>query len=96
VYGNIVRVSCGGGDCHLEGPQGGLDMRTEDLAYANLRARLVPGKPDESLLMKRLSPDACTPRPGDGCRTMPLGRAPLDPRERDVIRRWIEAGATRD
>jgi hypothetical protein len=93
VYEHILLPSCGGGDCHVEGRRGGFTLRTEADAWEGVSQRVEPGDPEASELYRRITPELC--KKADECDTMPLGRAPLDPRLRDVIRAWIEAGAER-
>lgn len=52
-------------------------------------AAIVPGKPDESPLVKLIIP-------ADGKAEMPQGRAPLADSEITIIKRWIAAGAIDD
>jgi hypothetical protein len=93
VYTNILVPNCGGGACHVEGPQGGLDMSTEDNAWTGVSARVLPGNPSASKLYVRIDPPLCmTP----SCTTMPLGRAPLSNQLVGIVGNWIQAGATRD
>lgn len=49
---------------------------------------VVPGDPAKSAMFTRLDDP-------DDDRRMPLGDAPLSPTQRETIRRWVEAGATR-
>jgi hypothetical protein len=67
-----------------------LRLDVEDGAIADLggHAAIVPGKPDESELLKRITstdPDEMMPPPGQGKR--------LEPREVELLRRWIAEGA---
>lgn len=48
---------------------------------------IVPGQPDQSLLIQRLTAS-------DAGDSMPLDSKPLTSREIDVLRRWIEQGAS--
>ncbi len=68
----------------------GLALDTFDAAIRGTDKHkvVVPGKPDESGLFTRLGE-------ADEERRMPLSDAPLPPAKRDLIRRWIEAGALR-
>lgn len=50
------------------------------------KAYLVPGKPDESLLLTKLASPSCGDR-------MPLGGEPLPEDQLRMIRSWIAAGA---
>ncbi len=61
-----------------------LDVR--DVAVA--REALVPGKPDDSKLVARIfstDPDECMPPP--------KAKKPLTAQQKDVLRRWVAAGA---
>ncbi len=52
-------------------------------------AAVVSNKPEESELYRQILPV-------DGKAAMPKGKPPLSEADRDVIRRWIEAGAVND
>ncbi|HTU19652.1 MAG TPA: PSD1 and planctomycete cytochrome C domain-containing protein [Gemmataceae bacterium] len=73
-------------ECHGEGEKmrGSLDLRLRRLAVAggDSGAAIVPGKPSESLLYRRV---------GDG--KMPPGKKKLSPAEVELIARWVAAGA---
>jgi hypothetical protein len=89
---------CTNGYCH--GSSGMLAMRTAEETYAGLVGvqargvdcagivRVVAGDPAQSLLWRKLSPDA----PACG-KKMPYGRDPLPPAKLELVRRWIEGGA---
>ncbi len=66
-----------------------LDIRDHALKPAESGARaIVPGKPDESELIKRIfSSDADELMPPASTKN------PITPEQRDVLRRWIAAGA---
>jgi hypothetical protein len=96
--------SCNNATCHGDAAVGGLDLRP-DAAYQNLievkstvgqLLRVMPGRPDESLLYNKLR--AAT-EPGsvmvEGS-PMPSGAPALSPQHLEVVRRWIEAGAPKD
>lgn len=96
--------SCTNAMCHGAAAMGGLDLRS-DVAYQNLievkstispLLRVMPGRPDESLLYNKLR--AAT-EPGsvkvEGS-AMPSGAAPLSAKHLEAVRRWIEAGAPRE
>ncbi|MEM7145550.1 MAG: DUF1553 domain-containing protein [Verrucomicrobiota bacterium] len=80
---------------HCHGPDGAerkadLRLDTEDGAKADLGGyfAVVPGKPEESLLLERIlhdDPDEMMP-PEDSERE-------LKPREKELLKRWIEEGA---
>lgn len=93
IYADIIVPRCSGSGCHNQMPVGGVDFATEEAAWTSVSARVVPGDPDASLLVRRLTPALCV---APACKTMPLGRAPLPDDELDRIRTWIEDGATRD
>ena len=69
---------------------GGLALDTFEAALAGTpkRRAIVPGKAAESELVRRLSI-------ADEDERMPLSEAPLPEPERDLIRRWVDAGAPR-
>lgn len=91
IYREILVARCSGGECHDRGPVGNVDFSTEERAFTTLRPKVSPGNPDASRLVQRLDPALCT----GGCRTMPLGRAPLPASELARIRTWIQDGAIR-
>lgn len=65
-----------------------LLFRSDALAPVKSGKRaIVPGKPEESELIKRITHDD----PGE---RMPKGKAPLSDGEIDILRRWIKEGAT--
>ena len=69
---------------------GGLALDTFEAALAGTREHpvIVPGKAAESELVRRLSV-------ADEDERMPLSEEPLPEPQRDLIRRWIDAGAPR-
>jgi hypothetical protein len=77
--------------CH--GPdkaEGGLDLSQREQALGKLESGLfaiVPGKPTDSHLIERISAEDLDVRmpPGD--------EKPLKPKEIEILRKWIEAGA---
>lgn len=98
LYTRRIATTCGaastGASCHSEaGAQAGLVMADADGAYAALlgeldgRARVVPDKPECSVLMQRLDSD-------DLSVVMPVG-SPLSEGERCAFRQWIANGAER-
>ena len=108
VYDNVIAKRCTGchttptGDGITEGK---LDMTTKALAFTNLvgapaagpecvgkQVRVVPGKPDDSLLYLKVSLD--DPAPCD--KKMPQVGAPLSQADVDLIESWINAGAKND
>jgi mono/diheme cytochrome c family protein len=75
--------------CHShEAVKGGLrlDDRALALKGGDSGPALVPGKPDESLLLKLVTT-------ADKAERMPAKAEALTPKEVDVLRRWIAAGA---
>jgi hypothetical protein len=94
----FVDGGCTNGYCH--GGSGSLSMRTAEAAYAALvgvraggadcagAVRVVPGRPQDSLLWRKVAPGvtACGSK-------MPAGRESLAGPQLDLVRRWIEAGA---
>ncbi|MCB9386125.1 MAG: c-type cytochrome [Bryobacterales bacterium] len=73
--------------CHGEKRMGGLDLRSRDGALAGGRRgpALVPGKAEESLIY--------TASQHKGDLAMPPSRGPLEGKELEALRTWIEAGA---
>ena len=72
--------------CHGEGKaKGGLDLRRKFLMLkgGDSGPALVPGKPKESLLLQRL----------DKGEMPPAKEEALSPRQRELIRLWVAAGA---
>lgn len=66
-----------------------LDVRDGALAARKAGSPIVPGKPDESLLIKRIltdDPDDIMPPPS-------AGKKPLTADEKALLRRWIAEGA---
>jgi hypothetical protein len=96
--------NCTNNACHGAAATGGLDLRA-DVAYDSLievkaslgtAFRVMPGEPDESVLFRKLK--AATDPDGvmvEGS-AMPVGEPPLSAEHLEVMRRWIEAGASRD
>lgn len=84
----ILQRHCSG--CHQPAKQGGnLQLVTYDLFKKGGEngASFVPGKPDESQIVKQIS--GAKPE-------MPLNSDPLSAKQVDIIRTWIEQGATDD
>jgi mono/diheme cytochrome c family protein len=72
--------------CHGEGKlEGGLDLRRKFLLAkgGDSGAALVEGKPEESLLIEKISKGEMPPKE----------EGKLDDKQIDVIRRWVAAGA---
>jgi hypothetical protein len=101
----VFAVSCSSVSCHGAADSGGLTLTTGS-AYANLVGvpatnpaahaagllRVVPGDPDASFLLDKLT-GMLTPDEGD---PMPRIGGPLPAARLDLIRRWIAAGAPAD
>lgn len=102
---------CTNAVCH-SGPQptGGLDL-SPDVAYDNLLdqpvqslpgevpaglRRLVPGNKGNSLLWLNLAAAVLPEEWSAPLQPMPIGFAPLSFDELELLREWIEHGATRD
>ena len=65
-----------------------LDIREGAFATRKNGAIIVPGKPDESLLIKRISSDNA------GYRMPPaFAHKTLTAEQKDILRRWVEQGA---
>lgn len=84
----ILALHCN--SCH--GAAGGFSTRSyrELMAGGNLGTALVPGDPDNSLLVHFIEG-----RRGEQ-RRMPLGGAPLSAQQITTIRQWIAEGAAED
>ena len=82
----ILRRHCD--RCHgAKNQEAGLQLSRRDAALDPEMGIIVPGSADESLLLTRLTDEEA----GD---LMPLDGQPLSAKEIDVIRNWIDAGAT--
>lgn len=97
IYDKILVPTCasGTGTCHTsDGAKAGLVFANADDAYALLlgttggRARVNPGDPGCSLIMKRIAST-------DSSYRMPPGPTPLRPGQTCTIVKWIAAGAKR-
>lgn len=90
LYKNIFQPTCATGTvtCHGPAMSGGLDMRTEDSAYAGLSARSNPQSVGCSLLVRRIEST-------DESFRMPQGPTPLSAPQRCAIEQWIANGAKR-
>src|SRR5262249_50861491 len=75
-------------DCHADGAQGGLrlDSRESMLKGGDSGPAIVPGKPDESLLIKAVKRLPGQPQ-------MPNGRPKLKDDDIAALEDWIRAGA---
>ena len=88
----LFTASCGGVGCHIGESTNGVNLTTHAQVMASFGLQynaliVVPGEPDESPLLDKLSAD---PRFGS---RMPLNRVPLSGTEIAVVRAWIEEGA---
>ncbi len=109
IQSTILTPSCATSGCHVgSAPQANLSLAA-DVAYANLVGvlptnpnarddglrRIVPGKPDSSLLYHKL-----VFPPGhhahDYGNPMPTGTAGLSIGQLEFVRQWIAAGAPKD
>lgn len=70
---------------------GGLDLRDREsmLRGGKSGPAFVPGKPDESLMLKRIRAEEMPPHK----RLTEVSVKPMDPEETKVIAQWIELGA---
>jgi hypothetical protein len=78
--------------CHgLRRREGGLDLRTRAAMLRGGKSgpAIVPGRPDESLVLKKVRAGAMPPR----TRLVEVSVQPIEPAETDVLARWIAAGA---
>lgn len=83
--------NCNG--CHYDvrnNPRGGLNLSTfrRIIRGGDSGSMIVPGKPEESLLVKKIKGEAGT--------RMPAGRPPLSSEVIAKIEKWIKEGATFD
>jgi hypothetical protein len=89
----ILQRSCGGLLCHINMASSGVDMTSYESLMASVGAQylkpvVIPGDPDASPLIEKVSSDT----PSYGVR-MPNGVTPLPAEEINVLRRWIAEGA---
>jgi hypothetical protein len=93
----IFRPSCTFSSCHGDvTPRENLSLVAptfsqlvgHEATQAPGKMRVVPGRPQDSYLIEKLT----SPRPTSGAR-MPMGQAPLPATSIEAIRRWIEMGA---
>jgi hypothetical protein len=76
--------------CHEEKAKGGLRLNSREYALKggdSEKPAIVPGKPEESLLLEMIHPDA-----GDDI--MPPKGDPLPAADRELIAEWIRQGAS--
>jgi hypothetical protein len=71
--------------------EGGLDLRTKAAMLRGGKSgpAIVPGKPDDSLLLKKARAGDMPPRR----RIIEVSVKPIEPAELDVLAKWIAAGA---
>lgn len=83
----IFNASCGGSQCHIGGTANGLSLSSYSslMQGGNSGAVVIPGNPDNSIIIRRLEGDI-TPQ-------MPFGRSPLPQATIQLIRDWIAEGA---
>jgi WD40 repeat protein/mono/diheme cytochrome c family protein len=88
----LFQAHCQG--CHQPAKAGGDYVMTDFerlLAGGETQvAAVVPGKPEESLLIDQITPDA------QGQAVMPQGRPALSAADRELVARWIAEGAKDD
>ena len=78
--------------CHGRHKQeGGLDLRNREAMLRGGKSgpAIVPGKPDDSLMVKRIHAEEMPPHP----RLTEVSVKPMDPEETKTLVRWIERGA---
>ena len=90
MYLTTVQPKCALGPCHsAENGQGGLDLSSRDKTWTHFidEERVIPGYPDQSVLVARLQLENKARRmpPGDG----------LEQAEICAITQWIYNGAER-
>lgn len=95
VYPIFAAAGCGNSNCHGGGaPSQGLNLSSATVAQSMLvgvaasqcgeRTRVVPGAPNSSYLINKLTGvDMC------GGQRMPRGGTPLSNTQMDTIRAWI-------
>jgi hypothetical protein len=83
----IFDSNCAGSQCHVPGPTFGLSLGSyaQLMQGGNSGAVVIPGDPDNSVIIRRLE--------GDIQPQMPFQRQPLPQATIDLIRDWIAAGA---
>jgi len=99
IQAKVFDARCSAAGCHhIDFPKNDVALGNAELSIktmvnvppsdpalaAKYPARIVPGDPDKSFLMKKL----LGPSPGEGVR-MPMNGAPLDAATIDAIRTWI-------
>jgi len=106
IQTQVFDVSCSSDSCHSSvGQTGGLVLEaghsyealmntppTNPIAYEHGWMRVMPGDPDRSFLLAKLTDSLAA---GEGA-SMPWNAAPLDAGTIEVIRAWIAAGAPKE
>ena len=78
--------------CHgLRRQEGGLDLRSKALILKGGKTgpAMLPGRPEESLLLQRIVSEQCPPR----LRVVEVSVKPMESNELALLRKWIEIGA---
>lgn len=92
--------SCNFSSCHSGSGSNGLNLEkptwaklvnVKSVGPADLRELVVPGKPDDSYLVQKLTQTS----PAAGAR-MPNTGTPLEADRLQLVRGWVEAGAQDD
>lgn len=83
----IFNSNCAGSQCHIGGTANGLSLASYSslMQGGNSGAVVIPGDPDNSIIIRRLE-GAIQPQ-------MPFGRSPLPQATIQLIRDWIAQGA---
>lgn len=83
----IFNGNCGGSQCHIVGTANGLSLSSYSLLMqgGNSGAVVIPGDPQNSIIIKRLE--------GRIIPQMPFGGSPLPQATIQLIRDWIAEGA---
>lgn len=83
----IFNANCAGSSCHIGGNANGLRLNDHStlMQGGNSGAVVIPGNPDNSIIVRRLE-GSITPQ-------MPFGRSPLPQATIQLIRDWIAEGA---
>jgi hypothetical protein len=106
IQTQVFDVSCTSSSCHSSVGQAGNLVLEDGKSYDNLindtpsnpvarmdgMMRVVPGRPDLSLLYAKVTTNL---QSGMGV-SMPYSAAPLPTETTDIIKAWIEAGAPKD
>lgn len=103
VFAIVIEGTCTGCHSNSSAALGNLSLGDRCTAFKSLvrrpaigpacgesgRVRVVPGVPDESLLLQKLVAPACGSR-------MPLGGSAVAPEKIELLRAWITRGAAYD